>query len=323
MLFRSGPEGDSRADSAPADSGAADSGPTDSEPSVLAGTTVLPEDTTRTAPLTAAATLVRFGDGPQIGGTLTSAPVGEDGTFTLTLPGAAPEGDVTTLDAHADPVVTGALYAVVVFEDSDGDGGWTEGETLRGLAMDTWLSWTDAWQLVDLGFSGQYAANRCLLDSTVPLAWREGYPRFSPLDAGVSVPLRGLPATLVLGGTMSGTGYAGMAGVPYAAVAGEDLPVAFDVPFASTFSVSLTDAPPDDTDYGSDPDWRWTVHLPVVYVTDDWTAWDGATACAAGLPVYARYTRAVTTYRGYRFLDCYQGNVGWRMARSDADLGTV
>lgn len=318
-----GPSGDPQ----PGDTSTGDSAPADDTapptPVELHGTTVLPEDTTLVEPLTAAAVLIRFGDGPVVDATLVSTPVEADGSFTLVLPEGAPEADLGALDPNADPVVTGALYAVLAFEDADGDGAWAEGETVRGLAMDGWLIWTDAWRLADLGMAGQYAANRCLLDTTVPLSWREGYPHYSALEAGVTVPLRGLPARLTLGGTMEGEGYLGLAAVPYAALTGADLPVAFDVPFAPTFSVSLDEAPPADADQGSDPDWRWTVHMPVLYTTTDWSTWDGASACSGDDPVYVRYTRPVTTYRGYRFLDCYDGNVGWRVARSDPEIGTV
>ena len=48
-----------------------------------------------------------------------------------------------------------------------------------------------------------------------------------------------------------------------------------------------------------------------------------ATTCLDGEVVYTRYTRELDSYRGWRFLDCYSGTVGWRATRTDPDTGAL
>ncbi|MDP2316595.1 MAG: hypothetical protein Q8P41_27120 [Pseudomonadota bacterium] len=311
------------------------------EPQTLAGVVTIPAGAARSGGETVAVVRIVFGDGPLVGATLASAVVGGDGAFALEIPGAPADTDLTALERDA-PDLRGALYAIVAFADTDGDGAWAEGENLLGLAMDTWLAytvgdaaWPAGWWLADLGLAGQHAPNRCLLDTTAPLAWRDGYPLASDLSDGVVVPLRGLSAPLDLAGTV-GTlpaGVAHLAALPYEGVfdVTQVYPAAADIPVATgPFALTLVDPPPADTDYNSDPDWRYTVHLNVLYTDRDGTGgWtvddplDGGTTCLDGALVYARYTRPLSTYRGYRFLDCYDGTVGWRAVRTDAASGAA
>jgi hypothetical protein len=66
----------------------------------------------------------------------------------------------------------------------------------------------------------------------------------------------------------------------------------------------------------------------VPYVDGDasggWTGADPAprvSTCADRMSVAFRYTRPVSTWRGLRLLDCYSGQVGWRLVRWDEAVG--
>ena len=315
-----------------------DTGPTSV---ALAGQLVLPEDTKVGASLTVGAVRITFGDGPAIGETLAATAADPSAPFTLELPASLSAQPALEADLQG---TTGALFVLHAFEDTNGDGAWSEGEPLRGLAMDRFLAWIqdlpgveDGWQLVDLGLAGQYAPNRCSLDSTVPLTWRaeEGYPLWTGLTEGEEIRLRGLPARLTIEGTIASVpeGVRGLVSLPYATVTGDapdELPI-FDLPAeAGPFSVELEAEPPDSHDLGSDPDWRYALELNLLYEDLDsdeaWSwgdAYEGSSTCVDDHWVYTRYTREVSSYRGYRFLDCYEGNVGWRLARTDEDTGAA
>ncbi|MCB9763681.1 MAG: hypothetical protein H6739_28185 [Alphaproteobacteria bacterium] len=273
-----------------------------------------------------------YGDGPVLGETLAEAPL-VDGEATLNLPEVAPHLDPLS---GSDAALTGALYVALAFQDTDEDGAFAEGEPLLGLSMGAlvaWLSgegvpdgaaWPAGWSVVDTGLEGQYAANRCLLDSTEPLRWRQadGYPLFSALDA-VDIPLRGVEVPLGplrIPVTQAAEG-SGVAGVPIQAFQGGPSDRVYDAPVVDdAFTFTMSEPPPDAHDVNSDPDWRYTYHLNLL-VDDD--GYEGGTTCLDGERVWLRYTRPVTSYRGYRFLDCYAGTVGWRLARTDADTGAL
>ncbi len=329
------------------DSGAADTGGGEGDgPAVLLAATPA-EGTAFGAPLTAAAVAFRFGEGPATGATLASARLGapslrDTARARLALPETAPARDLADLGADA----TGAVYALLVFEDADGDGAWTEGETLAGLATDRWLLWIavppDAgagagllergWNLVDLGLQGTYEDDRCLLDTDVVLDWREGWPRAAdPADA-VAVALHGLPASLSLAGEVALEAFEddALAAIPYQRLAGTDdaLDPFFDVPLRDgAFAATLDAAPPDAADVGADPDWRYALGYPLAYrdaAGDGWSPDDplsGATPCHEGRPVAVRYTRPVRSWKGWRLLDCYGATVGWRAVVQDPDTG--
>lgn len=325
------------------DSDDSETAPDDSEPAPQALTLAisLPEDVQPGPAVTLAAVHVRFGEGPAIGDTLASAAAGEGSTL-LTLPEAAPSTHVVALGHDLVPV-EGALYMLAAFEDLDADGAFREGEPLLGVAMDRWLLWVHregaesaapalhAWRVVDLGIAGQYAPNRCALDSSWPMEWQvdRGYPVEHALGEPVTVPLRGLPATLALAGAAENlpAGPWRLAGLPYPAFTERSVQPAFDLPLAegaTTFEADLAATPPAEDDVGADPDWRFTMHLPLLYADADgsggWSDGDepeGTSTCFGGEPAWARFTRPVSTYRGYRFLDCYGGTVGWRAARYD------
>jgi hypothetical protein len=197
--------------------------------------------------------------------------------------------------------------------------------------MERWLVYTtgdadypEGWSLVDLGLDGQYRPNRCLADTTAPFGWRTGYPDFYAVEEGLTVSLDGLPTELVLAGTFGelAAGALTLQGVPYQQLVDDSLgwPSLYELPIADTFSVTLSDEPPDEQDMGSDPDWRYTMAINLVGDAD---GYDGAATCLDGESVYTRYTRTVDSWRGYRFLDCYTGTVGWRAARTDPDTEAV
>jgi len=238
------------------------------------------------------------------------------------------------LDVHGD---------LLPEEDIDGDGVLSEAvDQVAGADMDRWLiyldqadneeaaDWPLGWSLVDLQLSGQYEPNRCLYDSTEPLLWMTGLgltPEFYELSSDLEVPLAGLSASLTLGGEV-GILADGVVALPYQRLyQDEDLDKVFDTPVqANAYIGTVTEPPPDSHYVNSDPDWSYTYAIPVPYseVTADgeYTPVDdleNATLCTGEEQVYLRYTRPVTTYRGYRFLECYGATAGWRLAHTDPE----
>lgn len=315
------------------------------EASGVALTGVPAEDAPVTGPIRAGLVRVRFGGGPAVGETLLSAILapGESATLSLPVDGPGLASDpLAPGAAPGDVGVEGTLLLPLAWEDVDADGAFDEGEVIRGASLARWVAWLQAgeapvevpgWSGVDLGIAGAYEPGRCMLDTTWPLAWRDGWPAWSDLDPGIALPLPGFPASLTLGGVVGAlpAGITGLVGLPYPAFTAGGVQSAFDVPLdGATFSASATQAPPASDDTGTDPDWRTTMHLPLAYAdTGGDGAWsdgdplDAVTTCLDGNPVWARYTREVTSYRGYRFLDCYAGTVGWRAVTGDAETGQV
>ncbi len=294
-------------------------------------------------PTTLALVHVGFGDGPLVGDTLVSVPA-TVGDQALPLPSEVPDDHLAELSPQ--DAIGGALYMVVVFWDQDEDGVFSEGERMYGVAMDRWVLWldtdcwecdtdqpVDSWQVVDLGIAGQYAPNRCALDASWPLEWMQdqGYPVYHDLDESISVVLRGGESDLELAGDVVDLSQDALqlAALPYPWLNHRDAESAFDqalAPDQDSFTANLSSEPPEEDDVGSDPDWRYTMHLVLPYTDVDgsggWTLGDtveGSSTCVGGELAWARYTRAVSTYRGFRFLDCYQGNVGWRLAHYDEE----
>ncbi len=309
---------------------------------------VIPEDTTLERDVTVAVVHVSFGDGPAIGETLVSG-ISDGSELTLELPSAAPVDQLASLGNLYLPV-SGSLYMLAAFVD-DGDGSYQEGEPLLGVAMDRWLMWyhldldpqdsgqavpVRSWRIVDLGIQGQYAPNRCALDSSWPLEWMmdRGYPQYHPTDDAVPLILRGLEASLGLEGAITAMPDVSLrlAALPYPHVGEREVQSGFDDTLAAdqeSFAAQLASAPPSEDDVGADPDWRYTMHLFLPFTDSDgsgaWTMDDeleGASTCFDGELAWARYTRPVHSYRGFRFLDCYGGTAGWRLAHY-ADHGGV
>ena len=309
---------------------------------------VVPEDASLDQEITVAVVHVSFGDGPAIGETLVSG-VSSGAELTLELPLAAPVDQLASLGNLYLPV-SGSLYMLAAFVD-DGDGIYQEGEPLLGVAMDRWVMWyhldldpqdsgqavpVQSWRIVDLGIEGQYAPNRCALDSSWPLEWMMdlGYPQYHPTSDPIPLILRGLEASLGLEGAIvsSPQPTLRLAALPYPHVGEREVQSGFDVAIASdqeSFAEQLSGAPPSEDDVGADPDWRYTMHLLLPFTDSDgsgaWTlgdALEGSSTCLDGELAWARYTRPIHSYRGYRFLDCYSGTVGWRLTHY-ADHGGV
>ncbi len=300
-------------------------------------------------PLTLGVVHVSFGsleDGPVAGDTIASS-AASVGAVTLALPAVAPGEHAVQLSRQHG--IGGSLYMLAAFEDSNQDGAFQEGEPLLGVAMDRWLLWrttdcwecdtglpVERWEVVDLGIAGQYEPNRCALDTSWPLEWMEdyGYPTYHDTGETITVDLRGVASSVVLEGSLVELTRDDLrlAVLPYPWLAHGEVQAAYeqDLPLDSEdFSVTLEQQPPAEDDVGSDPDWRYTMHLLLPYVDSDgsgsWTLADeleGSSSCFEGELAWARYTRAVSSYRGYRFLDCYSGNVGWRLAHY-ADHGGI
>lgn len=333
--------------SAPADSGSDtgdgqdsnDPGPTTVS---LAGQVEVPESTVLTGPLAVSVVHLTWNEGAvTLGLSLDSVRIDGVGGFSLSLPDPPPDSHLSQLSPSDHPEVVGAMYALPVFVPDDPVAPvFYEGQVIRGLPFDrfaVWLEpssvgeagWPGGWSLVDSGMAGSYAPPFCHLGSSQPLTWRwaDGYPLFYSLDSLLSVRLRGLRASLELGGTVEGAvaGADRLAAIPQQVASGEDTrlsPVA-DMSLADgSFAELLTDVPGPDYDSSGDPDWRFSMSLLLRYVDDgdgSWTlAADGAqtslqTACDGRRPAYLRYTREVNTWMGVRLLDCYEGQVGWRL----------
>ena len=314
------------------------------EARVLSGTVVLPPDPLPSdAELVVGATHLSFAaDTAAFGATLAAAAPDADGGFELALPAVPPRDTHIALAPADHPDLRGALYMLTAFTPSaTGALHFYEGLPIRGMAFHRLLVWLDpttlgdsgwpaGWSLVDTGLEGTHAGPACLVGTTQPLMWRwsDGYPRFHAFDMEpLQLPLRGVAVGLDLAGTVSGSlsGRDRLAGVPLQVANGTDpdlLPV-LDVDLTGgAFSARLDTEPPASHDLDGDPAWTVTLAYLLQYTDDGDTAWtlagDGAattarSACADGRPVYARYTREVTTWRGARLLDCQVGQVGWRL----------
>ena len=314
---------------------AGDTADTSQEPPHLLGAVEAPEDTNLDLDLSVAAVLLTYGDGPVVGETLAAAAL-DGAAFDLFFPALPPKADVGSLGG----TTTGAIYGLVAFEDSDGDGAFEEGEHVAGVTFERALVWLEdpgdsdlssGWSLLDLGMAGQYELHRCFSDSSRPLGWRDGFPVVHDLGESVSIALHGLTATVRLAGAVSSLpdGITGMVGLPWQALSGADLPAVFDLPIDGlTFEQALSQEPPASMDIGSNPDWRYVLAVPLLYQDDDgdgiYGSGDGldpATACYGNSQVYARYNRPIHTWQSARLLDCYGGNVGWRAVTLDPEDG--
>ncbi len=323
------------------DSASADSGDSVApEGGSLAGELVLMEDCELDAEPTVAAVRLHFGDGPALGETLAAAPGDLSKGFRLDYP-AMPGGELEQV-SRDNPELAGAFYVLLVFEDANGDQAYQEGEPLLGGSLERWLVWLEGvaqreeaqdwplgWSQADLGIAGQHEPNRCLLDTDIPMEWRTGYPLFfDPIEA-VSLRLQGLQAELTMGGAVAAwpEGAGGLAGLPYPSLANEPVyDLSLEEP--TEFQASLSAPPPDSHDANSDADWRYTMHLNLVYQDEDGDgaygapdSFEGSTTCLGDEVVWARFTRSVSSYRGYRFLECYGGTVGWRAVMTDPESG--
>ena len=333
-------------DSAPPDDSGAppDTGPP--PPPALRVAAELPAGAALPADLALSLVPVAFtgaGD-PELGGAVARAAPDPALVAVLELPGAPPSAHLREL-SRAHPGLQGALYAVVAHR-ADAGRGWVDGDGIWGLAFHAFALWIDpagprpegwpgGWSVVDLGMAGMYAPNRCLLDSSEPLTWREaeGYPVFSPLDGGLRLGLAGVPAALELRADPDPIGPAAdrWAGLPLRAATGEDptLEPFFDGPMGPDGGVHarLDAAPPAAHDLGTPGGWNHAMEVVVPYVDGGDGSWGpgdaptGASLCAGGDRAWLRYTHPVGDWRGARLLDCYGGTVGWRVIVYDDLIG--
>ena len=140
--------------------------------------------------------------------------------------------------------------------------------------------------------------------------------------------LRGLPATLTLAGTA--VDVTGVGIFPYQNLLGKaDMPLLADGDASSgTFSLTLTDPPLEEAWITGDPDWNYAFGILQTYTDTDesggYTAKDdraSLTTCFEGNDAIARYTKPVTAWRGWRLMECYSGNAGWRLVTEDVEGG--
>ena len=325
-------------DTAPVTDDTGDSGePAVVEP-VITGSIVLPEGTARSADITVGVVHVRFGWGPKIESTLVSAVVADDGSFTLALPDE-PLG-VSIYSVEDDPDLDGATYLLIAFEDTDKDGAFTEGEPWLGAPLERLVvfleesaalptGWAAGWSLVDSGLSGIHDNDKCALDRSNPLTFREsgGFPVFSAITDPVQLPLPGLPATLTMSGTVDG--FSRMGVFDYMALQGyADTPLMADVDADGSFTLTLSEAPSEDSFLNSDPDSSYALGVPLAYTDTDSSGsysdkdtLSNVMTCLDGEDAMARYSRPVSTWRGWRVLECYGGNTGWKLVTESIEGG--
>ncbi|MFT5681470.1 MAG: hypothetical protein ACI8RZ_002376 [Myxococcota bacterium] len=305
---------------------------------VITGTVTLPEDTVMPAEVTVGVVHLRFNWGPSVEGTLVSTVADKDGSFTLELPNKPLSISIYGLEDKLK--IDGATHFLIAFEDTNKDGAFDEGEPLLGSPFETMVvylessptmpkGWTEGWSLVDSGMSGPYETGNCLLDTDSPLTWRDyaGYPVFSLITDPVEIPLFGLTASLTLSGTAVGVDHLGV--FAYQELNGEaDIAPFADVASSKAFSVTLTDAPPQEAWITADPDSNYALGIPIAYTdadkSGDYTEGDersNLTTCLDGEDAIARYTKPVTTWRGWRLMECYEANAGWRLVTQASDTG--
>lgn len=322
-------------DTARGDSG--DSALPEVEP-VITGTVLLPEDTLMPAEVTVGVVHLRFNWGPSVEGTLASAVVAEDGSFTLALPSAPLSVSIYGLEEKLK--LDGATHFLIAFEDTNKDGRFDEGEPLLGAPLERMVvfledgptlpeGWITGWSLVDSGMSGSYETGNCLLDTDSPLTWRDyaGYPDFFQITDPVEIPLRGLEATLTLAGTAVEIARMGVFAYQDLADGAAIAPFA-DVASTDTFSITLAEPPPEEAWITADPDWNYALGIPLAYTDTDTSGGyskgderSNLTTCLDGEDAIARYTKPVTAWRGWRLMECYEGNAGWRLVTQAADTG--
>lgn len=308
-----------------------------STPSVpLAGHVVVPSWASGLPDLAVSAVPVAFGasGGPTLTAALASASIGDDAMWRLDLPSTPPQSAITQLERDGE---RGVVVAVIAH---DGAAPFVDGGApMRGVAMSDLLVWLEApserlgwpagWSRVDTGLAGRYADDsRCLLNTDQPLSWRAdaGYPRLRGWDDDLGVALPGLEASLTVEGTLPDLDpdADGVIGAWYAFFLGErGVGAAFDSPVDATgaFAASLSETPPAGAWLTGDPDWTYAAAFAVAYEDEDGDgAWQEAerlvdrSVCIDGELAIFRYNRPVTTWRGYRFLDCYGARAGWSLA---------
>ena len=319
------------ADTSPIDSG------TVAEDAIITGTLILPEDTTFPGAVTVGLVHLRFGWAPSVEGTLVSTTLTAPGEFTLELPPTALSSSLYPV-ARDYPDLDGATHLLIAFEDTDGDGAFSEGEPLLGAPLgqlfvyldgEVPAQWSAGWSVMDVGLEGTYESGNCLLDTDDPLTWRDyaGYPEVRSFADPVDLPLPGLPATL----TLSGSAADGrLAVLPYQTISyGKSYAPLADVPVsAGTFTLTLS-TPPDEALYlTTDPTWNYALGVPLRYEDTD-SSGDYSTAdtltegvtCIGDEEALARYTKPVFAYRDWRLMECYGANAGWRAVTRDSDGG--
>ncbi len=297
-------------------------------------------------PLAIAALPISFqAEEPVLGLPLTVAPIVDD-TFSFVLEVPADDVAMTALAPRSAPELMGFLVAFVVFVPEDPSAPvFSADRPLRAAPFDAFGAFlapgtlgttglSEGWSLLDLGMAGSYDPPRCLLTTSEPLFWRaaDGYPREWDGETPLTIDLRGIAVDLFVSGTSTERVADRLAAIPQQVATGETSLLApmFDVSLTDdTFSVHLVDSPASSYDISGDTEWQHTFAYLLQYTDDgdeQWTPADAsattlATVCMDSEPVFLRYTRPVTTWRGLRMLDCTSAQVGWRLVRIDDTTG--
>ncbi len=314
---------------------------TEAEPVDLVGRVVWPVGGEKDDVLAVSATRMGWrSDTVEFGNTIAGTTTLSDDTFVLSLPARPPSSDLSALSPTEHPDLSGAMYLLTAFVPSaSGSLSFVEGRTIRGMGFHRLLVWLDpdslgdsgwpgGWSLVDTGLEGSYNPPACLVGTTQPLIWRwaDDYPFFYELgEDDLAIDLRGAPTPAPLHAAVEGDRGTRnrLAAVPAQVLTGEDTSLApvFDVDMTgSAVDLTLTDAPSATHDLG-DSDWRVTLAYVLQYTDNGDGRWTlagdasgttGHSACHDGRPVYARYSRDIDDWRGFRLLECQNGRVGWR-----------
>lgn len=309
----------------------------------ISGDVILPEGAASTGGLTLGLVHIDFGDA-DLTDTLATTAVSAGGSYTIDLDAPPDDALIQELEPYNAPGMMGAAFLPLVFID-DGDGRFLYGEQVAGGTLSQVLFWLEGdvpepfvygWNLIDTGLSGTYETGNCIYTTSNPLYWRREYNRSYPaaldLGAAVDVTLYGLEAELDLAGTTAGLedderlsllSYQTL----FSGSKKETWPPLRDLTLSEgTFSASFSGPPGENFDISADPSWGYALGFGVVYTDADGDKAysDGEASASASLCVNnslaaLRYTWPVTTYRGWRLMECYTVQAGWRVVTRETN----
>ncbi|MFT4975267.1 MAG: hypothetical protein ACI8S6_001154 [Myxococcota bacterium] len=309
----------------------------------ITGTVRLPEGATDPGGLLLGLVGMEFSDAALLD-TLTTAPISAGSDYSIDLSTPPPEALIVELEPSALPGLLGVIFLPVAFID-DGDGRYLPGEQIAGGSLSRLVVWlegdvpskyTYGWNIIDTGLSGTYETGNCLYETSNPLVWRSNYNRDYPviygLDEQVDVDLFGLEADVTLAGTATGllkderltllsyqTLFSGSKDETWDPL--QDLSLT-----DGAFSADFADPPDRAYDVSPDPSWDYALLFGVTYQDGDgsggYTPGEGssdASLCVNNSLAALRYTWPVSTYRGWRLMECYSVHAGWRVVTRETD----
>ena len=281
---------------------------------------------------------IEFSDGDTTE-TIAITPVEIGGSYTLALTTPPPAALLTELEDTIYPGLMGAPFLLLAFSDTDDNDRFIPGERIAGGSLSRLVFWlegdvpdgfVEGWNLIDTGLSGPYETGNCLLNTTSPIVWRSelnrNYPAVYGFDEPVDIPLYGVEVGLSIGGVAVGLDAGDrLSLVPYQTLyedpAKEPLPTLAELSLkGGTFSADFREPLEARYDVSPDPAWGYGLAFGVVYQdadsSGDYTPGEASTdasLCVNNSLAALRYTSPVANYRGWRLMECYQVQAGWRI----------